>query len=210
MFTFVEVGEAHHGALRAVSAVGQDSDSDVGLHILVDARSAVGVPHDFAFALFPRIVNGTVALVDSAHAPLVDAGLDLRPADIEVSGIGHPNGGQELSVVAVVRTIVVAVGTIDVVVMQATGELSSATVATLHDDVRAVGAGGHGVGRGLHIVRSAVGVEVAHGVEASASVLPLDRAGPVTAVALDKDHHVARAVPSEVLFVEGELGPADG
>ena len=210
LFAFVEVGEAHHRALRAVGAVANDIHSDIGLHILVDARSAVGMPHNLAFAFFPRIVNGAVALVDSAHAPLVDAGLDIGPVDIEVSGIRHPNGGQELSVVAVVRTIVVAVGTIDVVVVQATAEFGSAAVATLHDDVRAVGAGVQGVASGLGIVRSIVGVGIARGVEASGSVSPLDGAGPAAIVALHEDHHVALAIPAEAFFVEGELHPAGG
>ena len=38
----------------------------------------------------------------------------------------------------------------------------------------------------------------------------MDGAGPVTAVTLHEDHHVARAVPSEGAFVEGELHPAGG
>ena len=147
LFAFVEVGEAHDTTLRAVGAVAHDVDGDVGLHVLVDARTALVAPHDLALALLERIVDtrvvrvvGLVAGIDGAHAILVDANGHFGPLDIEVRRVGTPHGGQERGVLTVVRTIVVAVGTIDVEVVQGTVLVDDNLAATsLHDDVRTVG-----------------------------------------------------------------------
>ena len=203
LLAFVQVGEAHDTTLRAVGAVAHNIDGDVGLHVLVDARTALVAPHDLTLALLERIVDarvvrvvGLVAGIDGAHAILVDANGHFRPVNIEVRRVGTPHGGQERGVLTVGRPVVVAVGTIDVEVVQGTGHvLSDFATAGLHDDVRAVAATRQAIGLSLDVVRTTVLVDIADSVEVDSLILPLDRAGPVAAVALHEDEDVALTVP---------------
>ena len=201
-----------HIATRVIVAVHPSATGCVHVDGGPAFKSAFEAEGDiFAFARVVRVV-GLVAFIDNAHAPLIDARGCIRPAHVEVSGVGHPSRGQHdgaTRVAFVVRTIIVAVGAVDAIVVHGTVGAVGAG-ATLEDDVRARGADGHGVGLGFHVVRGVVAIGVAGSI-GHAVAQPVDGIEvPVTVVALHEDEDVAAAIPSELVFVEHELVPASG
>ena len=82
-------------------------------HVRIDIDGFA--PNDGAFGFFT-----TVAAIDSTNAPLVNAGFEVSPFNVDVDGVGHPNAGQQHGGGLFIRTIIVAVGAIHSVVMQAT------------------------------------------------------------------------------------------
>ena len=57
-----------------------------------------------------------VALIDGTDTPLVHTSREVSPFNVDVDGVGHPDGGQQDGVLFSVRTVVVAVRTIHSVV----------------------------------------------------------------------------------------------
>ena len=64
-----------------------------------------------------------VALIDGTDAPLVDTRLKVGPLNVDVDGVGHPDGGQEDGVLLSERAFLIAVRTIHSVVVQATVDI---------------------------------------------------------------------------------------
>ena len=112
LFAFVQVGEAHARALRAVGAVEQHLDVNVvEIHILVDAAAS---PSDLALAAVRIFV--AVVFVDAAHAPLVDASGNVLPVHVNELRVGRSVVvAQQDHIVAAVGVCLrqVAVGAID-------------------------------------------------------------------------------------------------
>ncbi|KWW28024.1 MAG: hypothetical protein F083_2904 [bacterium F083] len=145
-----------------------------------------------------------VALVDGTDTPLVDTRLEVGPLNVDVDGVGHPDGGQQDGVVFGVGALLVAVRAVHSVVVQAAGRifhsqrsarsvridaLSGHSVVTLHVGAEvaldwAVGSNGNRgvlVGIVVEATASTVVEVVAHCPHATTIVLPtLAAVPPVT------------------------------
>ena len=59
-----------------------------------------------------------VAAIHGTDTPLVHTSREVSPFNVDVDGVGHPNGGQQNGVINSVRSVVVAIRTIHSVVVE--------------------------------------------------------------------------------------------